>query len=175
MPKLKATVFPSPIRVASIAKVTGLSIGKIREYNPHIKGAYTPPSRTYRIWLPESLSVDQQAIAAVPKVKLRRVASAGKTYKVRRGDTLGKIARKFRVSLPKLKKLNNLRGHRIYPGQKLKLVLASAATRYKVRRGDNLFKIGRRFGVSVGELRRLNSMRSSRIFVGQTLLVKIKA
>jgi membrane-bound lytic murein transglycosylase D len=43
------------------------------------------------------------------------------TYRVRRGDTLGKIAREFNVSIRELRAWNDLNGDRIYPGQRLKI------------------------------------------------------
>lgn len=43
------------------------------------------------------------------------------TYKVRKGDTLGKIARKYRVSLKNLKKWNNLKNNNIRIGRVLKI------------------------------------------------------
>lgn len=46
-----------------------------------------------------------------------------KRYKVRSGDTLGKIAQKHKISLSKLKLSNGLKKSRIYIGQKLTIVL----------------------------------------------------
>ena len=43
------------------------------------------------------------------------------TYRVRRGDTLGKIAREFDVSIRQLRAWNDLNGSRIYPGQRLQI------------------------------------------------------
>jgi len=45
-----------------------------------------------------------------------------KYHRVRRGETLGKIARKYRVSMARLASWNRLRGKKvIYPGQKLRV------------------------------------------------------
>ena len=42
-------------------------------------------------------------------------------YKVKKGDTLSHIADKYRVSVRKLKSLNNLRGSLIRVGQRLRI------------------------------------------------------
>jgi membrane-bound lytic murein transglycosylase D len=42
-------------------------------------------------------------------------------YQVRRGDTLGSIARRFGVSVRQLRAWNDLNGSRIYPGQRLQI------------------------------------------------------
>ncbi|HMB92810.1 MAG TPA: LysM peptidoglycan-binding domain-containing protein, partial [Rhodothermales bacterium] len=98
-------------------------------------------------------------------------------YKVRRGDTLNKIATKYGVSVRDIQGWNNLRGTRIRSGQQLTLysdgTTASQPERvvYKVRRGDNLTEIGRRYGVSVSSLKSWNNLRSSKIRVGQRLTI----
>ncbi len=49
------------------------------------------------------------------------IASKVTTYKVRRGDILEKISKKFGITIAQIKKINRLRNHRIYPGQILKI------------------------------------------------------
>ncbi len=48
-------------------------------------------------------------------------ASSGRIYTVRKGESLGSIARKHHTTSTKIKKLNKLRSDRIHPGQKLRL------------------------------------------------------
>ena len=48
-------------------------------------------------------------------------ASSSRTYTVRKGESLGSIARKHHTTSAKIKKLNKLRSDRIHPGQKLRL------------------------------------------------------
>ena len=48
-------------------------------------------------------------------------ASSGRIYTVRKGESLGSIARKHNTTSAKIKKLNKLRSDRIHPGQKLRL------------------------------------------------------
>lgn len=43
-------------------------------------------------------------------------------HEVKRGDTVGKIAKRFKSSVGLLSKVNQLKGHRIYVGQKLKVL-----------------------------------------------------
>jgi len=101
-------------------------------------------------------------------------------YRVKRGDSLGKIAQKFGVSVSEIKKRNNLRSNTIYVGQKLIIPKKSkSATKkkiitYKVKRGDTLEKIAKRFGTTVKELKRINKLKSSKIYVGQKLKVPVK-
>jgi len=99
------------------------------------------------------------------------------SYTVRRGDTLGEIAREFDVSVRELRQWNNLASSRIRVGDTLRLQASGdggsgdAALTYRVRRGDTLGEIARQFGVSARELRAWNGLSSSRIYVGQRLTV----
>ncbi len=90
------------------------------------------------------------------------------TYTVRQGDYLGGIARKYGISLTKLKRLNGLSGNRIYEGQKLRLNGASAKS-YKVKPGDSLYRIASLFNTTVNRLKKINGLRSNHIVAGQIL------
>ena len=90
-------------------------------------------------------------------------------HTVRRGETLGDIARHYGVSVADLRRWSGLKGDRILVGQKLTVRKKSTAEWYVVRRGDNLTRIAARFGISPGELRRLNRLDGSVIHPGQKL------
>ncbi|MGG1397368.1 LysM peptidoglycan-binding domain-containing protein [Bacillus salipaludis] len=119
------------------------------------------------------------------------------TYTVKSGDTLGKIAKQFDLSLQDLKALNGLKSNLIRVGQKLKVtgkpVVAATppetptrpsvqpgkpqtppanATDYIVKSGDTLGGIAKQAGMTVAELKVLNNMTSDRIYVGQKLKIK---
>ncbi len=120
--------------------------------------------------------------------------AAGATrYKIRPGDSLDRIARRFDVRVSALKKWNNLRGSRITAGKYItvrpgagsagRTMAASprqsppraGASRYLIRPGDNLAVIAKRFGVSVKDLKRWNGLRTSRITAGDHLIVSPNA
>jgi membrane-bound lytic murein transglycosylase D len=106
-------------------------------------------------------------------------------YKVRPGDSLGSIAKRFGISVDSLRKNNKLNGNKLTPGQELTVhatasvsdsvvAEAEAATAKKVRTyqvqdGDNLYQISRRFGVTVENLKRWNRLTDNRIWVGMNL------
>ncbi len=115
-------------------------------------------------------------------------STAGKTrtvYTVRRGDTLGKIADRFKVTIPQLQTWNNLRGTRIISGAKLSVytdpgsspasVQTSGSITYVVKSGDTLSKIASRHGVTLTNLRQWNGISGSRIRVGQRLNIRSSA
>ncbi len=106
--------------------------------------------------------------------------SSALTYTVKRGDSLGKIAKKYGVSVKKLIQANNLkRPYIIRPGQKLKIPVKEkrgssykCVLKHKVKKGESLIKIAKRYHVWVKDLRKLNNLKSDRLYVGQVLCIK---
>jgi LysM repeat protein len=149
-----------------------------------LRGLNDIPSGSSRIHPGQRLVVSSPTPATPRSVPASRSsASAGETYTVRSGDTLGTIADAHGVGLSTLRRLNGMgsRTTRIYPGQKLvvreaaetaALAAAPESTAYRIRRGDTLTTIARRFGVSVEELRRWNQIDSDRIVVGQAITIR---
>ena len=98
-------------------------------------------------------------------------------YKVKRGDTLVKISKKFGVSTQALREANDIQGSAIKPKQIL-IIPESAKTRksqsvklssYVVKKGDSIYSISKKTGVSVSQIRNINHLRSSRLKTGQHL------
>lgn len=106
------------------------------------------------------------------------VAHADRRYRVRAGDTLARIARRFHISIAELRRANRLRGDSLQIGQALRIPgaresrrIARRAGYHVVRRGDSLGRIARRHGVTIAALRRANRVRGDRIRVGQRLRI----
>jgi murein DD-endopeptidase MepM/ murein hydrolase activator NlpD len=86
----------------------------------------------------------------------------GESYKVRKGDTIGKVADRLDTDIPTLKRLNHLRGNAVRPGQVLHGP-SFAEHVYTAQAGDTLGSIAQRFGVSISSLRAENQL-SRRVF-----------
>jgi membrane-bound lytic murein transglycosylase D len=106
-------------------------------------------------------------------------------YKVRRGDSLWNIARKFNTTTKTIMTANHLSGTTLSIGQSLyitsgkqlipnALKLASKKTsKYQVRSGDSPFTIAKRHKISLNRLLALNHLnKKSKIFPGQKLILK---
>jgi membrane-bound lytic murein transglycosylase D len=114
------------------------------------------------------LEEDEGALSLVPTI-----------YKVQPGDTLGRIAQRFGVSVASLQSGNGLEDAMIFPNQELTIHSASnvidppraGAARYQVQNGDNLYEIARRHGMSVDSLKQMNGLRNNMIHPGQNLAV----
>ncbi len=102
-------------------------------------------------------------------------------YKVRRGDTLAKIASRYGVTIRDIQNWNGLKGSVIKTGQNLKLyppdnatpstATESESTVYRVRRGDTLTGIASKYGVTVKQIQQWNNLRGTTIRSGQRLKI----
>jgi membrane-bound lytic murein transglycosylase D len=117
-------------------------------------------------------------------------------YKVKSGDSLGKIAKKYHVTVKQLKQWNKLRSDVVRIGQRITIYTGGGApaasastakpaaqqaqetapasggsTSYTVKKGDTLSSIAREYGVSVQAIMKENNLNGSNIQVGKTLRI----
>lgn len=101
-------------------------------------------------------------------------------YRVRRGDSIYTIAKKYGITQRSIRRTNNLRSSRLRIGQRLVLVIPPRANTqpppgknvHVVRRGETLFSIAKKYGTSVSKIRIINSLRTTRISIGQRLKIR---
>ncbi len=114
-----------------ISHFTGVSTAQLELLNPSLKRNLIPESARCRsLYLPttaigmflaneDSLyEYNMEIPQAVDGIVERDVVS---TYTVRSGDVLGLIAQRNGVGITELRAWNNIRGNKIYPGQKLEI------------------------------------------------------
>jgi len=166
------------IHLRTVAKKTGLAFEDLRQLNPELRRSVTPPQKDgYFLKVPVGMGYHVENVREELKQWTQPPPPRTTWHRVRRGDSLSVIAQRFRMSVGKLKGLNNLSGNFIRAGQRLRvsegLVVSSGENTkwYRVRRGDSLWTIAKRFSVSVGDLKVLNKLRSSVIHAGRMLIV----
>lgn len=88
----------------------------------------------------------------------------GRTYQVKPGDTLTRIAVKFDTTISELHKTNpNLNPDRIYPGQTIDIGEPRPQVKFTLERGDTLQAVASRYAVNSHDLARWNaSVRQGR-------------
>jgi membrane-bound lytic murein transglycosylase D len=186
----ETAVLPHYYPASSLGRALGVDPEEIRSHNLSLRPAvwdgvkYVPRGFELRVPRDSLVLPIATALERIPAAERLAQQHRDRYHKVRRGETLSKIARRYGVQQRQLVALNNLRSrHRIRAGQVL--VLPDSAhggsipvlreTRpadgiYRVRRGDTVSIIARRFGVSEAELVALNLLRNRhRITVGQRL------
>lgn len=122
-------------------------------------------------------------------ITIQTQAFSAQQYRVKKDDTLVKIAKKYGVSVESLKKTNRLKNSALHLKQALvipdskiksdkkrKVAASSAGKRktvayYKVRKGDTLAKIAKKKGISIADLKAMNHLKGSALKVGRKLVI----
>lgn len=169
---------PGGVSLSAVAKAAGVDAEAVEDLNPHLVRDMTPPGRAWDVRVPVGKA---GAVAA----NLEKIAEAERLatvwHRVRRGETLSHIARRYGVSVDAMESANRgLNPRRLQVGQRVRVPAGAAVavatsssgedswSTYRVRRGDTLWGIARRHGVTVSQIRRWNGI-GSRIYPGQSL------
>jgi LysM repeat protein len=96
----------SPADLFAVAHAAGLPYSTVKLLNPELRRWITPPyMKTYRIKLP--LSVKQRFLATYNDSNFNKQI-VFQNYTIKRGDTLSKVAKKFKIEKEAIFELNNL-------------------------------------------------------------------
>jgi len=129
-----------------------------------------------------------ESVKVIDSRMLASNADRGETlrHKVKRGETLGKIATHYRVTVQDLKAWNQLKNNTIMPGQHLDIhpstpsasprdtqqLASNSYLTYVVRSGDTLSGIAQKHsGNTVSSIKSLNGMKDNRLKPGMKLKV----
>lgn len=183
-PSFEEVTINRQVHLNNVATNIGVPKQVIRDLNPELRHGILPKD-PYSLRIPTGKSelllakIDQIPLSSPPQ-------RAYALHRVRKGETLSGIAKRYRSSVSRIKRANNMRSDRIVAGKKLKIpqrgtVLASTPTSawrsqhrpsfHKVKRGDSLWIIARRYGTTTKKIQVLNNLNSTRLHIGQVLKI----
>ena len=182
----------SQVDLGVVAKLVDVPVDDLHDINPGYKRWATDPNGPHHLLVPvdkkEALIEGLNNLPESDRVQWRH-------HKVRRGDTLSEIGRRYRISVKVLKTTNNLRSSMLHIGQDLLIPISArplspavirtayrstfraSAHRgepviHRVRRGETLWSIARRYNVLVRQLTKWNFIRANDILhLGQRLKI----
>jgi peptidoglycan lytic transglycosylase D len=157
------------IELRRAAELAGIPLLDLRMLNAGQRRWATSPEQANELLVP-IMAADRfnNKLASLPRDE--RVS--WQHYRIERGDSLIKIAKKFDTQVELIRQANSIKGSRIRAGDRLMIPsggdwadsLAQAgeterrATGYRVRQGDSLYRIAGRFNVSISEIVAWNSL-----------------
>ena len=172
------------IHLRDAAKVLGIPESTLREMNPELRYKILPPA-SYGLKIPVNTSA--LLLAQINDIRPASLPQPAYVYhRVRSGETLSTIARRYRTSVARIKRANNLRSsHFIRAGKRLKIpgkgtTYASQPKQpqsppshipayHVVRRGDSLWNIARKYGTTTQDIQKLNGLTGTHLYQGQKL------
>lgn len=144
----------------------------------------------------QSVNPENKAVSApTKKTKAAKKPAAAspmqyKSYKIKKGETLAKVARANGGSVDGLLKANpGLNPRKIRPGTVIKIPVTTIAKKhpkpevvkkseagtqlvYRVKKGETLYSLSKKFNLSQDEIKKLNKLRDETIIAGMPLLIK---
>jgi len=173
-----------PVQLKAVADKIGVEFKELTALNPELRHHVTPPTE-YSLNLPvDRTNVFLAHLDEIPK--WTPPENAYVYHRVKKGETLSLIAKRYRTSITRIVRANNIRKkHFIRVGQKLKVPLKGASSnriyasnkelmpgsKYRIKKGDSLWLIAKKFKTNTKKLQRINNMSTTRLRVGQVLKV----
>jgi len=168
-----------------IARKYRTSVSKIKSWNG-MKSSRIYPGQKLIVYSPGS----SKSTSSTKSSKSYAKSSNG-YHTVRSGENLGLIAKKYGISVSKLKSWNGLSNNMIKPGQKLKVSEKKAVAKqekieplpndgnyvyHTIKKGDTLWDLAKKYNSSVNKIKSWNSITNSyRLKPGNKLIVDVKS
>ena len=197
--KYKVVDIPGGLTLSKIAALANIKPAVLKEYNPSLRKGMTPANaEVYPVMFPQHVEVEQSEL---DKLAQKRV-KFWKLHRVRRGDSLWKISRRYRIPMNKIIAFNGMRRSSLLRiGKKILLpipgderapeIIVSEKSKkrnytptvagnvltffHEVRKGDTLWGISQTYNISVRSILSWNRVRSPRrhLQIGTKLKIKV--
>ncbi len=177
------------VSLEALAKKVGISYALLKDLNPELRYGVTP-NYPYKIKIPTGTgNLILAHIDEVPKWKPKYVYRYRGyiRHRVRPGETLAKLARRYGTSIRRIKALNKIRNpRRLRVGRVLKIPVGKRQYRvarrrshrytgkkvhYRIKPGDTLWKLAKTFNVSVAHIKKVNGLKSNVLKPGQVIKI----
>ena len=174
------------VHLETVATHLEVSHTILRHLNPELRYNFTP-DRPYAIAVPKGKG--KSLLAKIDDIPVWHPPYVA--HRVRRGESLSIIARRYRTSVKAIMAMNGLRrSNFIRAGWKLKIPAGKHYTsvkrastpmqnleikgefiEYVVRKGDSLWKIANRFGTTAKIIQSVNQLNNTYLRIGQILKI----
>ncbi len=172
----------------AVALISSTSTKEIKQLNQELRQTRTPLNRSsYTVNIPKSSFASAEKNIA----RLHSSVSTGfKTHKIKRGETLSAICKRYSINKTTILKVNNLRSPKLVAGKNLRipystvtyqLLLEDAMATYKeslvlhhIQPGESISKIAVKYNVPPGMIIQWNGLENAhKIRAGQKLALYI--
>jgi len=181
----ETTEIAKSVKLSDLDQLAGVEAGSFKELNPELRYGVTP-DEDYLLKAPAGKV--ETLVAGIDSLqKYQLPPDTYSFHRVRRGETLSIIARKYQTTVNRIVRANGLRNqHRIRQGELLKIpapgssisAVPSEATtatqelkivRHRVDLGDSLWRLAEKYNTTIGDIRERNGLQGDQLMLGQVL------
>jgi membrane-bound lytic murein transglycosylase D len=176
------------VRLQDIAQKLDIQEETLNILNAELRHKITP-NRPYKLRVPTDMAgqllkvIDDISQAETPRDSFKRGMVI--RHRVRQGETLASIARKYKISEGAIRNANQLSKKKpLAAGQRLtvpiqisggvstKVQKLETVVRHKVQKGDTLASLAKKYDIDISEIRKVNRLENDKLKTGQTLRIE---
>lgn len=164
--------------ISKIAKKFNINTRQLRKVNGLSKNKKLP--NAFHLLVPagdKATSIINVARLEKQKNKNQRKSKSQITHKIKRGETLGALAKRYGTNTRALMKVNRLQSTKLKIGQTIQINGRRKSARHvthRIKRGETLGALAKRYGTNTRALMKMNRLKSTKLKVGQIIQVKGK-
>ena len=181
-PPFETVTIARRVHLKDVARAIGVDEQTLRQINPELRYRIAP-GQDYPLRVPPGTG--DALLAALDRIPVSEKPQRSMVHhRVRRGETLSTIARRYRTSVAAIMQANGLRrSNRIIAGRSIKVPARGSAAappgketaatggRHAVKSGDSLWILARRYGTTVPKIQAANHLVGTRLDIGQVLVI----
>lgn len=179
----EAVTITRQVHLKDAARAIGISEKSLKGLNPELRYNLIPEGN-YQLNVPPEKSA--LLLASIDSLKTSSAPRRAFLYhRVRRGETLSTIAKRYRTSVSRIARVNKVgkkniivagkmlkipqKGVSFLPGGKKTKITYGQAKKHVVRKGDSLWNVARHNGTTTNEIKVLNGLSTADLRIGQVL------
>lgn len=191
-PEFEIATISKQVRLKDVAKLINSTEKILSRLNPELRYKIVP-GEEYKLRVPKETT--DKLLAGISALKIAVPPQRAYVYhRVRRGEALSTIARKYRTSTKAIARANGIsKRNFIVAGKLLKIPRRGytavsyaqtkknrrfrkdlTSTKHIVRRGDSLWIIARKYDTTVSKIKSLNNLTGANLSVGQRLKLPVR-
>ena len=183
--EFETVIINKQVSLSNVAKSIGVDENVLKELNAELRYKILPGDN-YNLRVPPGSG--EMLLSLIDRIPVTHPPQRAYVYhRVRHGETLSVIARRYRTSVGSIMRANDMRrSNYIVAGKLLKIPQRGytqpetetinnssdgQAVRHKVIKGDSLYIIAKQYGTTTKKIQELNNLNSTMLYKGQVLTI----
>ncbi len=156
------------LHIRDIANSINIDSKKLKKLNLHLKEDILPNNvKLYDINILENkVSLFNKNISKIENKSFT-------IHKVKSGETLSSIGRKYKIRYGIIKDYNEMKNNRLKVNQELIIPVKREYLVHKVESGDTLYDLAKEYNITYKRIKEKNDLKTNRLSINQKLIIPI--